>query len=81
MILLRRHQNLAAEMAAFLLGRELVLEMDAGGAGLDHRLHQLEGVERAAEAGLGIGDDRREVIGVAAAFERLDLVGALEACG
>ena len=57
---LRRHQHLAAEMAAFLLRRELILEMHARRAGLDHRLHQLERVERPAEAGLGIGDDRRD---------------------
>ena len=34
----------------------------AAAARLDHRLHQLEGVERAAEAGLGVGDDRHEVV-------------------
>ena len=32
-----RDQHLAAEMAAFLFGGQLVLEMDAGGAGVDHR--------------------------------------------
>ena len=58
----RRDEHLAAHVAALLLGRELVLEVHAGGAGLDHRLHQLEGVERAAEAGLGVGDDRREPV-------------------
>ncbi len=57
-----RDEHLAAHVAALLLARELVLEVDAGGAGLDHRLHQLEGVERAAEAGLGVGDDRREPV-------------------
>ncbi len=57
-----RHQHLAAEMAAFFLGGELVLEMHAGRTRLDHRPHQLIGVERAAEAGLGIGDDRRHPI-------------------
>ena len=40
---LGRDQHLAAEMAALLLGRELVLEMDAGGARLDIGLHDLEG--------------------------------------
>ena len=58
----RRDQHLAAHVAALLLARELVLEVHAGGARLDHRLHQLEGVERAAEAGLGVGDDRREPV-------------------
>ena len=76
---LGRHQHLAAEMAALLLRRELVLEMDAGGARLDHRLHQFEGVERPAEAGLGVGDDRREPVGRVVALEPRDLVGALEA--
>ena len=58
----RRDEHLAAEVAALLLRRELVLEVHARGAGLDHRLHQLERVERAAEAGLGVGDDRREPV-------------------
>ena len=49
-------------MAALLLGRELVLEVNAGGARLDKGLHDLEGVERPAEAGLGVGDDRREPV-------------------
>ena len=60
--LLDRDQHLAAEMAALLFRRELVLEVHAGRARLDHRLHQLERVERAAEAGLGVGDDRREPV-------------------
>ena len=58
----RRDEHLAAEVAALLLRRELVLEVHAGGAGLDHRLHQLVRVQRAAEAGLGVGDDRREPV-------------------
>ena len=66
---LRRHENLAAEMAALLFRGELILEVDAGGARLDHRLHQLEGVERAAEAGFGVGDDRREPVGRGVALE------------
>ena len=76
--LARRDEHLAAEVAALLLGGELVLEVDAGGAGLDHRLHQLERVQRAAEAGLGVGDDRREPVGLVAALRRVDLVGAQE---
>ncbi len=75
-----RDQHLAAEMAALLFGGELVLVVDAGRACLDERLHDLEGVERAAEAGLGIGDDWREpgVDRKSVAFRRLDLVGALQ---
>ena len=56
----RRDQHLAAHVAALLLRRELVLEVDARRAGLDHRLHQLEDVERAAEARLGVGHDRAQ---------------------
>ena len=77
--LARRDEHLAAQVAALLLGGELVLEVHAGGAGLDHRLHQLEGVERPAEAGLGVGDDRREPVAAGAvALGVLDLVGAQE---
>ena len=75
---LGRDQHLAAEMAALLLGGELVLEMDAGGARLDIGLHDLEAVQRPAEAGLGVGDDRHEPVAARAAFHMLDLVGALE---
>ena len=42
-----RDENLAAQVAALLLGGELVLEVDASGAGLDEGLHDLEAVERA----------------------------------
>jgi hypothetical protein len=64
-VLADRHQHLAAEMAAFLLRRELVLEMHARRTRVDHRAHQLEGVQRAAEADLGVGDDRgHPVLGV-----------------
>ena len=76
-VLADRHQHLAAEMAALLLGGQLVLEVHARGAGIDHRPHQLIGVERAAEAGLGVGHDRRHVVRrvVLAAFLHRDLVG------
>jgi hypothetical protein len=50
----------------------------AGGAGLDHRAHQLVGIQHAAEAGLRVGHDGREVIDVSLAFHPLDLVGAGE---
>ena len=76
--LARRHEHLAAEVAALLLRRELVLEVHAGGAGLDERLHQLERVQRAAEAGLRVGDDRREPVRAVLALGRVDLVGAEE---
>ena len=57
---------------------QLILEMHAGGAGLDHRLHQLEGVERAAESGLGVGHDRQEPVACRVALGMLDLVGPPE---
>ena len=75
---LGRDQHLAAEVTALLLARQLVLEVNAGGARLDIGLHDLEAVERAAEAGLGVGEDRREPVALGAAFEMLDLVGAGE---
>ena len=51
--------------------------MDACRSGLDHLFHQLEGVERTAEAGLGVGNDGRKPVGaVLSAVEDLDLVGA-----
>ena len=76
--LARRHEHLAAHVSALLDGSQLILEVHARGAGLDHRLHQLEGVQHAAEARFRIGDDRREEIDVALAFHVLDLVGANE---
>ena len=75
-----RDQHLAAEMAALLFRGELVFVVDAGSARLDEGLHDLEGVERPAEAGLGIGDDGREpgLDRKPVAFRGLDLVGALQ---
>src|ERR1044072_7793995 len=52
------HEHLAAQMAAPLHGRRLVLERRAGGACADHLLHELVRVQPAAEARLGIGDER-----------------------
>src|SRR6267378_7134996 len=57
--LARRYDDLASEMAALLRRGELVLEMDAGGTGLDHRLRDLECMERPSEARLRVRDDRR----------------------
>ena len=76
--LARGHEHLAAHVAALLHRGQLVLEVHAGRARLDHRLHELEGIEHAAEARFRIRDDRREEIGVARAFHVLDLVGARE---
>ena len=65
---------LPLEVAALLLGRELVLEVHARGAGLDHGAHQLERVQGPPEAGFGIGDDRREPVPVQCAGRPRDLV-------
>jgi hypothetical protein len=63
---------------AALLARELVLEVHARRAGFDHLLHQLERIERTAEACLGVSDDRREPVHCARLLEMLDLVRALQ---
>ena len=74
------HQHLPAHVTALLGRAELILEVDPGRAGLDHRLHQLEGIERAAEARLGVGHDRQHVVAARAALglAPLDLVGPPE---
>ena len=53
--LLRGNQHFAAHMAAFFHRCQLVFEVHAGRARADHVLHQLEGVEHAAETGFGVG--------------------------
>jgi hypothetical protein len=70
-------------VAALLHRGQLVLEVHARGAGADHRLHQLEGVQHATKARFSVGDDRREEVDVVLvarvhAARALDLVGALE---
>ena len=70
-------------MAALLHRGELIFEVHSGGAGADHRLHEFEGVEHTAEAGLSVSHDGREVVDVAIvagsdAARPLDFVGALE---
>ena len=54
-----RNEHLAAQVTALLLRGQLVLEVDACCARFDHRAHQLVRLERAAETGLGVRDDRR----------------------
>ncbi len=71
-------EDVAAEASYFLKRGNLVFEVDAGGAGFDHRLHQLEGVQVAAEASFGVGDERSEPVSGAVAFGVMDLVGAHE---
>ena len=79
-VLLGRDKHLAAHVAALLGRAELVLPVDAGGAGLDHALHEFVGVERATEAGFGVGDDPEHVVnlGVAVGLAPLDLVGTTQ---
>ena len=74
--LTRGDEHLAAQMAAFLHRRQLILEVHAGGAGGDHQLHQLIGVEHAAEPRLGIGDQRYVPVDGMVAVHVMDFVGA-----
>ena len=74
----RRQEDLAAHVAALLFRGKLVLEVDAGCAGLDHTLHQLEDVQRAAETGLGVGDYRGEPVDAVLTFGVVDLVCPLQ---
>jgi hypothetical protein len=50
----------------------------AGGPGLDHRPHQLEAVEGAPEAGLGVRHDGEEPVDLVVALDVVDMVGAAE---
>ncbi len=73
------NEHLAAQMPAFLFRGELVLEMHGRRARLDIGLHDLEGVERAAEACFRVGHDGREPMGLAVvALGPFDLIGALQ---
>src|SRR5579859_844242 len=65
-------------MAAFFLGGQLILEMDASRPGLDHRLHQFENIQGATKTSLSIGDDGSKPVDIAAPFSMLDLVGTLQ---
>ena len=65
-------------MAALLFRSELVFEVNAGRARLDIGFHDLKAVERAAEARLGIGENRHEPVALRSALHMLDLVGAGE---
>ncbi len=54
--------------------------MHAGGAGADHRLHQLVRVQDAAEPGFGVGDDRCVVFNITR-IARVDVLGPLDFIG
>jgi hypothetical protein len=63
-------------VSAFFGRRELVLEVDARGARLDHRLHELERIQSAAEAGFGVGNHGRHPVEILLAVHVGDLIGA-----
>ncbi len=73
-----RNQHFAAHVAALLDRGQLVFEVNASSTGIDHRLHQLIGIQHAAETCFRVSDDRCEEIDIALALGPLDLVGALE---
>ena len=58
-LLVLRHQHLAALVAALLGARALVLDVVAGHAGLDEAADEVAHVRVAAVAGVGVGDDER----------------------
>jgi hypothetical protein len=62
-------------VAALLFRGKLVFPVNASRVGLDQGLHELVGVQRPAEAGLGVGDDRHQpVLNGLHALRELDLV-------
>ena len=77
-VLAGRDEHLATHVTALLLGCELILEVDAGGAGGDEALGELEHVERPAEARLAVGHDRGEAPGLGVSLGPGDLIGAPE---
>ena len=62
-LFVRRHQHLAALVAALLRARALVLDVVARHAHLDEAADQVAYVRIAAVAGVGVGDDERAVVG------------------
>jgi hypothetical protein len=56
-----RHGDLAVLVAALLLVRHLVFDLDAAGARFDHLLGHQVGRFGIAEAGVDVGDDRHHV--------------------
>src|SRR5690348_15449296 len=65
-------------MSTFLRGRKLVLEVDAGRTRLDHRLHQFESIQGAAESCFGISHDGSYPVDAVLPIEMMDLVGTQE---
>ena len=56
-----RHRHLAVLVAALLLVRDLVFDLQGAGARLDHLLGEQIGRFRIAEAGVDVGDNRHDV--------------------
>ena len=71
-----RHQHFASHVPALLGRGQLVLEVDARHTRFDHRLHQLEGVQGAAETRLGIRHQGSEPTHAVFPLRVMDLVGA-----
>ena len=61
-LFVRRHQNLAALVAALLGARALVLDVVSRHADLDEAADQVAHVRVTAVAGVGVGDDERPVV-------------------
>jgi len=63
-----RDQHLSTHVAALFFARQLILQVHARRACLDHRLDQLEDVERPAKTGFGISHNGRKPVDVVFAF-------------
>ena len=68
------HQHLAAHVTALLHRGQLVFKMHPCGTGFDHRLHQFECIEHAAETGFGIGHDRLQIVDGIVTFGMAELI-------
>ena len=74
----------ASEPALFLpcvrifLAGELIFQVHAGRARLDHSFDQFKDIERPAKTSFGVGHDRHEPIDIVFALDTRDLVGALQ---
>ncbi len=52
--------------------------MHPSGAGLDHALHELKGIQYTAKASLGVSDDGQKPIDTVIAFGVMDLIRSLQ---
>ena len=77
-VLAGRNQDLATHVSALLLGRELVLEVDASRAGGDEALGQLEHIEGTTETSLPVCNYGGICAGVVIALRPGDLVRTTE---